>query len=604
MSLQAVERSWLPPIEVRQRERVQAARDAHWQQRDRAATELRAIAEDNRARPVHGHMRDAELCELAQRRAHLMVDLIAAQGVQTPEALAEWLAAVVWHLGWYEFDCAVALPGMLARAQCPVWWRRRLRRMAVRLREWEGIERGEVCARRQPYVTDDTAERHRQQAARNAAILAATELEAADGEVITLQQAVEASPTHKPIRRGELMTRIRGCEEAAEAMGMVGLFTTNTCPSRFHPQRFGGGANPSWDGSQPRDGQAWLRKTWARCRAALHRLGVGVFGFRVAEPHHDGCPHWHMLLWCQPAHVEALRDTMRRYWLADSGDEPGADKHRFKAVDMKKGGATGYIAKYIAKNIDDIGSVGGEGHTDEWANPQGDAFGGKAQRVEAWASAHGIRQFQAIGQPPVTVWRELRRVDEQRRKAGSDALQAAFAAVHRTAAGRADWFAYMRAQGGVMVGREYRIRMLMREETRAGQYGPTTEQRPIGVYDARRPGEWVLSSRREWKPRGTWHDSERRPAPLLGVEFRTAKPADLGPVSLTVRAAMDGTRRGPLRTWLQAIERPEPGAVHHKETHDRRPPIPRSQPPGRSPGSAQDWRAIGRQLAADALGSP
>lgn len=594
MNLETVTREWLAPPEVRQRERVQAATAAWWRQRDDAAAELRAIADDNRARPVSGYMRDAELCELAQRRADLMADLVFAQGQTDADALRAWLAAVVWHLGWYEFAEGSNLAGMLARVQCAVWWRRRLRRIAVRLREWEGIECGEVCARRQPYVTDDTAERRRQQTARNAAILAATEIEAADGEVITLAQAVEASPAHKPIRRGELMTRIRGCEEWAEACGMVGLFTTNTCPSRFHPQRFGGGVNPSWDGSHPRDGQAWLRNTWARCRAALHRLGVGVFGFRVAEPHHDGCPHWHMLLWCKPQDAQTLRDTMRRYWLADAGEEPGAAEHRFKCKDMEKGGATGYVAKYIAKNIDDEGSVGEEGHRDEWANPQGDAFGGKAQRVEAWAAAHGIRQFQAIGQPPVTVWRELRRVDEQASKGASDTVREAIDATNKEgAAKRACWFAYMRAQGGPMVGRDYRVRLLTREEEREGRYGVTTGQRPIGVYDAKRPGEWVLSSRREWKPRGTWREDQRRPVALLGTEFRTAKPADLGPVSLTVRGRLDGTRRGPLRTWLQALKESEPGAVHHEETTCVPPPTSPPRPASTStPATRRLFRSI------------
>ena len=48
---------------------------------------------------------------------------------------------------------------------------------------------------------------------------------------------------------------------------------------------------------------------------------------------------------------------MRRYALAEDGDEPGAAAHRFTAIaiDRSRGTAAGYIPKYISKNIDGYG---------------------------------------------------------------------------------------------------------------------------------------------------------------------------------------------------------------------------------------------------------
>lgn len=483
--------------------------------------------------PIEPAMPDWRIRQLAEDRADLMrreIDSIT-EPMGTHRA-ADWLRARVRDLGarpcaWAGCDDVPALPppaatlaGMFERAQCPHWWRRQLRRAVVVERETQAMIAGEVCARRaQVYCTNDTVERRRERCASNAAMLAATEIEDAAGQVITLAEAAQASTSNKAIRRGELMTRIRGCEEWAEAAGMAGWFTTNTCPSRFHAQTMHAGANPKHDGSSPRAAQAWLRATWARCRAHLQREGIHWYGFRVAEPHHDGCPHWHMLLWVDPAQADQLGAVMRAHWLADEGDEAGAPEHRCKLKPLEKGGAAGYVAKYIAKNIDDAGAVGAEGHRDTDQCGQSDWIGtGKAQRVEAWASAWGIRQFQALGQPPVTVWRELRRVDPQHVRGAAADVRAAHEAVNRQGERRACWRGYMAAQGGPMLGRRYGIRIVRSDDTPAqGRYGEPMAPRIVGVAHASRPDEWIASGRREWRPRGAWAAADRCAAPVFAA---------------------------------------------------------------------------------------
>lgn len=388
-----------------------------------------------------------------------------------------------------------------ARIVCPRWWRAQLRRLCARKFEFGSIELGNVGAHAGAwYCTNQAVITRQKQLKANEQALRNMRIEAPDtGARMTVWDAAQRSVSNKAIRRGELMTRIRGCEEWADENGMAGIFTTNTCPSKFHAQLHGGGRNPRWLSLSPADAQKWLSGVWARLRAKWSRDKVRVFGFRVAEPHHDGTPHWHMLLWCAPADLEYVKDTMQRWWLSEDGDEPGALKYRCKVMDMEPGKASGYVAKYISKNIDDDYT---ETHADVDAAPGmtvgpdllGDMEIKPCMRVEAWASRWGIRQFQAIGQPPVTVWRELRRVDETALAGASHEVIKAWLSSHRKRDRLADWAGYMRAQGGAMQGREaYRLCVHTVERERLGRYGQVRDKWACGVRNRAAGGDMAVT---------------------------------------------------------------------------------------------------------------
>lgn len=176
----------------------------------------------------------------------------------------------------------------------------------------------------------------------------------------------------------------------------VGLFLTLTLPSRFHPVKMGRGGrfvpNSKHDGSTPRDGQLWLRGMWAKVRAALARQGVRMYGLRLVEPHSDATPHWHVLIWADDeAGAQAIEVAVRKFWLSDDGHEPGAHVHRVNLLRMAQGDAAGCVEKYIAQRLGP-------------QNPGDVQEAGEAHcRVEAWASAWGIRQVQTFGMPPGTA---------------------------------------------------------------------------------------------------------------------------------------------------------------------------------------------------------
>lgn len=382
----------------------------------------------------------------------------------------------------------------VSRMTCALWWRRKLRKIHARGVEGAAIRLGYVHRRADLYASEEAVKRRAQQKARNAETMAAVELENEAGERYTLQKLAALSTANPRIRRGELMARISGFEACARGAGHVGEFVTVTCPSRFHARlSVSGEVNPKYEGMTPRDGQSYLVGMWAKCRAALARAGVEIYGFRVAEPHHDGCPHWHFLVFMAPDLVPEFRRVLSRYALADSGEEAGATVNRVKfvSIDWQRGTAAGYIAKYVSKNID-----GAEVGLDLEGRPAVES----ALRADAWASTWGIRQFQQIGGPGVGVWRELRRLPECAEVPELEALRRSAGDV---AGGvKPDWSRFVDLMGGPVAARKDRPASVCRVSGEGkNRYGEQAGAVPYGVV-LNGSGVVVKSNRQKWKVAG------------------------------------------------------------------------------------------------------
>ncbi|WP_049849339.1 replication endonuclease [Trabulsiella odontotermitis] len=390
-------------------------------------------------------------------------------------SLAQYLNVSV--PGWSAYCCEAlgaedALRAVL-RLESPQWWLNRLRKIHARWREHLMIATGYVQVKASPYSSAPCVAEWLAQKKANRDYLKAMELEDdITGERSSLIDKVMGSVANPAIRRSELMVRMRGFEELAKLEGLAGDFYTLTAPSKYHAMQHNGLRNNKYSGASPRETQKYLCKVWARTRAEWKRKGIRVFGFRVVEPHHDATPHWHLLLFIQPERVEDARDIFHKHALKEDGNEPGALENRFQVVpiDEAHGSATGYIAKYISKNIDGFALDG------EKDDETGEDLKDMSRRVSAWASRWSIRQFQQIGGAPVTVYRELRRLGNRELVLHPE-LEAA-----RQAADAGEWDNYVQAQGGPLVARDcLRVRLNYETTENGNAYGDDV-QRITGIY--------------------------------------------------------------------------------------------------------------------------
>lgn len=390
------------------------------------------------------------------------------------------------------------------RMTSPHWWRRKLRKNFQKA-EAAFIRMGFVHKHAAAYLSDESYSRFESQQRGNARLLSCMEaVNVETGESITLDELAEHSLSNPKNRRAEVMVRVKGIEHHADRIGYRGLFLTITCPSRMHARLSGSGAaNPKFDGSTPRHAQGYLQsKVWEPARAKLDRQGIDYFGLRVVEPHHDGTPHWHMLVFVKPEHEAQLLAILRSYAMRADPDEHGAAEHRFKVevIDKAKGGAVAYVAKYIAKNLD------GEGVGVDYES--GDAGSSSAPRAVAWARQWGFRQFQPFGTPSITIWRELRRLREL-----TPAQEAMFGAVWK-AADEGRFADYLSLQAD----KAARLAPLWQEEESA-RYRGEKSRRVIGLSIPVANGEAV-----EFITRGARWEIRLRDTETEGSNARLSSP--------------------------------------------------------------------------------
>jgi len=301
------------------------------------------------------------------------------------------------------------------------FWEKQFNIIAKRTNEHLAIALGYVQKKYSPYVSRNALKEHRFSVQANQDYLNMMEVVNEEtGERRELADLVKLGNADPEKRRLELMVRCRGLEELALEENHDAVFLTITAPSKYHQN------SKKWNLATPRDTSDYLVHLWSLIRTKLGNENIAYSGVRVSEPHGDATPHWHMLIFVSKEKREQTIDICRDYSTREDREEleEGFAKNqslvkrlkgikawktwcepRFTAeiIDPKKGSATGYIAKYIAKNIN------GANLNDEKDHDGKVNANEAAERVTAWARLWAIRQFQFFGAVSVSVYRECRR---------------------------------------------------------------------------------------------------------------------------------------------------------------------------------------------------
>ncbi|MFH3158240.1 replication endonuclease [Citrobacter portucalensis] len=352
------------------------------------------------------------------------------------------------------------IPPSLARMLCADWWYRKLWQMRC---EWREEQLRAVCLvnkKASPYVSYEAVIHKREQRRKSLEFFRSHELVNEDGDTLDMEDVVNASNSNPAHRRNEMMACVKGLELIAEMRGDCAVFYTITCPSRFHATLNNGRPNPKWTSATVRQSSVYLVDTFAAFRKAMHKAGLRWYGVRVAEPHHDGTVHWHLLCFMRKKDRRSITAMLRKFAIREDREELGTNTGpRFKSelINPRKGTPTSYIAKYISKNID------GRGLAKEISKETGRSLRDSSEHVSAWASLHRVQQFRFFGIPGRQAYRELRLLASQaarvqgERKAGAPVLDNPRLDAVLAAADAGCFATYIMKQGGVLVPRKHHL---------------------------------------------------------------------------------------------------------------------------------------------------
>jgi hypothetical protein len=185
------------------------------------------------------------------------------------------------------------------------------------------------------------------------------------------------SSNHNPNRYyAQIQNRVHTLISEAEEKNLVPLFLTITLPSEFHEMKIKSIKdrtlvyNHKYNKTEPKEAVKVLTKMFARLRhdRSLKELSKSQrIYFRVNEPHKDGTPHTHILLYIPKDRVTKVIEAFNRLY-----------PHKSNKIENELKNAGAYVMKYINKTL---------------PLSKKDNLTQKDRYLNAWYSKHRIIRF-------------------------------------------------------------------------------------------------------------------------------------------------------------------------------------------------------------------
>ncbi|MDM7975404.1 MULTISPECIES: replication endonuclease [Thalassospira] len=256
-----------------------------------------------------------------------------------------------------------------------------------------------------PFVSAFTLAAFRQRQAKQEAWAKATNVVFEDGTEVPMTKILARAQKAKT---AQVYAVTCAMEHLGSTAGMTPIFITMTLPGEFHPTTTRSGFRASNDNfcHTPAEQHRKLMHSWEKLRSRLWKTDEmrDAYGMRVLEPHEDGTPHLHAMLWL-PARYNGERTVtvVRRHL---SAILPG--RIATKAVEISEAGAAedgrpvaraaSYVLTYIVKSlgvpVDQAKRALGLGDTD--ILPDEDHIA-QHSAYRAWASSRRVRTFAFVG---------------------------------------------------------------------------------------------------------------------------------------------------------------------------------------------------------------